>query len=384
MPERLQQGLQRANVANVELRYLRIGTGRPVVLLHTLRTQLDYFGSVLEQLAATRLEVIAVDLPGHGHSSAPSVDYSAKYFTDTVEHLLEHCGLRAATLVGESIGATIALALAARGNARVNRVIALNPYDYGRWGGIRRSSPLAYALFTALLWPGIGPLVAREETRAILRRVLHGGLYDRGALREDLLEELYRCGSLPGHARAFRSLNRQWHSWIAAREGYSRVAVPVTLVYGDHDWSCPDERIANARLIPSVKMASLDGTGDTLTETPIESGQGSKVATGLLQDPRADRHDRTNQRWSGQLAASPGGAPERWLDACQPLSGRARVAAVVVGRVRLKHRLRYRGWLLHLAWSRVAGQYRLTAVSQAHGPARHCTHALAVDLDRAL
>jgi pimeloyl-ACP methyl ester carboxylesterase len=257
----LQPNFQRANVAGAELRYVRFGSGRPVVLLHTLRTQLDYFGGLLERLDTTANEVIAVDLPGHGHSSAPRVDYSADYFSDAIERLLEQCELRDATLVGDSIGATIALTLAARGDARVSRVIALNPYDYGRRGGIRRSSPLANGLFTAILLPGIGPIVARRETRAILRGVLHGGLYDRGVLGDELVDELYRCGSLPGHARAFRSLNRQWRSWVVARDRYPRIALPVTLVYADHDWSRPDEREANARAIPGVTTITLERCG---------------------------------------------------------------------------------------------------------------------------
>jgi len=94
LPEHLQQALGRARVEPAELRYLRVGSGRPVVLLHTLRTQLDYFGPLLERLDTTRIEVIAVDLPGHGHSSAPRVDYSAGYFSDTIEQLLEQCELR--------------------------------------------------------------------------------------------------------------------------------------------------------------------------------------------------------------------------------------------------------------------------------------------------
>jgi pimeloyl-ACP methyl ester carboxylesterase len=261
LPDNLQRALRHTRVEPAELRYLRVGTGRPVVLLHTLRTQLDYFGPLLERLDTTRIEVIAVDLPGHGRSSAPRVDYSAGYFSDTIERLLEQCELRDATLVGESIGGTIALTLAARGNTRITRVIAVNPYDYGRWGGIRRSSLLANTLFTALLWPGIGPIVARGETRAILRGVLRGGLYDPSALSDDLLDELARCGSLPGHSRAFRSLNRQWRSWIAARASYPRIALPVTLVYGDHDWSRAHEREANARAIPGVDLVSLERCG---------------------------------------------------------------------------------------------------------------------------
>jgi pimeloyl-ACP methyl ester carboxylesterase len=232
----------RASVAGAELRYLRTGTGRPLVLLHTLRTQLEYFDPLVERLDTTRVEIVAVDLPGHGQSTAPSVDYTADYFAD-------------------SIGGTIALTLAARGNRRIAHVIAVNPYDYGRWSGIRRSSLLANVLFTTMLWPGIGPVVARSGNRQVLRRVLEGGLYDPHALPASLVDEMHTCGSLPGHARAFRSLNQEWRTWIAARAHYAAITLPVTLVYGSDDWSHPSEREANARAIPAARTVSLERCG---------------------------------------------------------------------------------------------------------------------------
>jgi pimeloyl-ACP methyl ester carboxylesterase len=253
--------LQRANVAGADVRYLRLGTGRSVVLIHTLRTQLDYFAPLLERLDTGRVEAIPVDLPGHGRSTAPRVDYTADYFADSVEQLLERCELQDTIVSGDSIGGTIGLTLAARGNPRIAHVIAVNPYDYGRWGGIRRSSTLANVLFTALLWPGVGPLVARSATPGILRRIMEGGLYDRRVLPPTLVDELYRCGSLPGHARAFRSLNKEWRSWIRARRQYSAIKLPVTLVYGSDDWSRPSERAENARLIPAVRTCSIPRCG---------------------------------------------------------------------------------------------------------------------------
>jgi pimeloyl-ACP methyl ester carboxylesterase len=72
---------------------------------------------------------------------------------------------------------------------------------------------------------------------------------------------MYRSGWLPGHARAFRSLSKHWRSWISAREEYSRIDLPVTLVYGTEDWSRPAEREANARAIPGARTARLDNAG---------------------------------------------------------------------------------------------------------------------------
>jgi pimeloyl-ACP methyl ester carboxylesterase len=255
------QLITRANVHDTDVRYLRVGTGTPVVLLHTLRTQLEYFRPLIDHLDTTRVEVIAPDLPGHGESAAPRVAYTARYFTDAVEALLEACDVQDAILVGESIGGAIALGLAARANPRVSQVLALNPYDYGHRGGIRRSSRLNYALFTGILLPVIGPLIARAETKTILRLVMAGGVHDARKLPAELIDDMSRCGSLPGHPRAFRSLSLEWRSWIDARSDYPKISVPVSLVYGDEDWSRPLERDANSNAIPGTRASTLEATG---------------------------------------------------------------------------------------------------------------------------
>src|SRR5215475_6341832 len=62
--------IHRTAVNGCDVRYLRAGSGTPVVFVHTLRTQLEMFLQVIEQLDTTQVEVIAIDLPGHGESTA--------------------------------------------------------------------------------------------------------------------------------------------------------------------------------------------------------------------------------------------------------------------------------------------------------------------------
>jgi len=254
------QDVHRVNVLGGELSYLRTGSGPTVVLLHTLRTQLEYFLPLVRALGPD-VDVVAPDLPGHGHSAAPAVEYTATYFTDAAERFLDATDLHHVVLVGESIGGAIALGLAARRNPRLARVVALNPYDYGSGGGIRRSSPLANLIFTAALWPVVGPLVLAAGTKGILRKVMEGGVHDPRNLPPDLIDELWACGKLPGHGRAFLSLCRQWRTWIDARAAYASIELPVTLVYADHDWSREEEREANRRALPAARNLSLDACG---------------------------------------------------------------------------------------------------------------------------
>ena len=250
-----------AQVNMAAVRYHRRGGGRPVVLLHPLRMQLEYFDPLCNELGDADVELIAVDLPGHGHSGAPAVDYTASYFTNAVEALLDDLNVVDAIVVGESIGASVGLGLAARHCSRVAGIVALNPYDYGRWGGIRRSSTIGNIVFTTMLLPLIGPVVAQAGTKGVLRRVLDGGLYDPRHLSPQLVDELYQSGRRPGHGRALRSLSRNWQSWISARDRYPAIQIPVTLAYGDHDWSNHHERDANRLAIPAVRATTIHDCG---------------------------------------------------------------------------------------------------------------------------
>jgi pimeloyl-ACP methyl ester carboxylesterase len=48
---------------------------------------------------------------------------------------------------------------------------------------------------------------------------------------------------------------------VAARELYCRVTAPVTVAYGDHDWSRVSERDANLAVLPGAQSIALDDTG---------------------------------------------------------------------------------------------------------------------------
>src|SRR3989442_6788670 len=132
-------------VKGTKLRYVAAGRGPALVLLHTLRTQLDMFQRVIPELAQ-RFRVYALDYPGHGYSDIPKAEYSSELFVTAAAQFLDQLDIRDAVIVGESIGGTIALVLAARHNARVRAVVAINPYDYDGGGGIPKNALLAKIL----------------------------------------------------------------------------------------------------------------------------------------------------------------------------------------------------------------------------------------------
>ncbi|MEU5263077.1 alpha/beta fold hydrolase [Amycolatopsis sp. NPDC021455] len=241
------------------LRYLKAGTGAPLVLLHTVRTQAEHFRALIP-LVADRYTVYAPDLPGMGYSEiVPGASYEEPAMRAGVERLLGELDLEDVTLLGESMGAVLALTTAADVPDRIRRVIAVNTYDFR--GGIARSGFLARAVVAGVLAPGVGPVVAGIEPKPALRRILQGGLGDKTALREDYLDELLQVGRRPGYPAVARGVYRNLPSLIAARSRYPEVKAPLHLVYGEKDWSRPSDRAANRELLPDAEFTQVPAAG---------------------------------------------------------------------------------------------------------------------------
>jgi len=229
------------------------------VLLHTVRTQAEHFRHLIP-LVQQRYTVYALDLPGMGYSQiVPGASYQEPAMRTAVERLITQLDLHDVTLLGESMGAVLALTAAADLPERVRRVIAVNAYDYR--GGIARSSLLARLIVTGVLAPGIGRLFAQLEPKRVLRAVLHGGLVDTTALEEDYLDELLRVGRRPGYPTVARAVYANLPSLIAARPRYPEVNAPIDLVYGERDWSRPADRHANRQLLPAAQFTQVANAG---------------------------------------------------------------------------------------------------------------------------
>jgi pimeloyl-ACP methyl ester carboxylesterase len=226
--------------AGTRLRYLKAGSGpTALILLHTVRTQLDHFQLVIPKLL-NAFTLYAVDFPGMGWSEiTPGASYDEPALRRALVEFVKTLDIADVILAGESMGATVALTASTELGA--NWVASL----YTR--GARR--------------PAVGSVVTRMENKPVLGVVLRGGLVDGRKLADHYLAELRRVGRRRGYPRVAREVYRNVESMIAARALYGRVSVPVTLVYGEEDWSQPSEREANVALLRDVQSNSLVETG---------------------------------------------------------------------------------------------------------------------------
>jgi pimeloyl-ACP methyl ester carboxylesterase len=256
--------IQYTEIDGNRIRYIKTGSGPTLVLLHTLRTQLDIFEKVVPTLAKS-FTVYAPDYPGHGFSDIPKTDYKPELFVKAVEGFLDKLDLNDVTLAGISIGGVIPLIIAAQQNPRVTKVIAINPYDYGEGTGLARANIFAWLTVNVGKIPVLGEAFMRLRNADVEARILRGGVANPSAITPGFADQANASGRRPEHYQAFLNLLRHAHLWDAAREHYGDIKVPVLVVYGERDWSRPDERRRTVAAIPNAKMETIPEAGHFLS-----------------------------------------------------------------------------------------------------------------------
>lgn len=110
---------EKVQIGGRTVRYLKLGDGgTPAVLIHGFGGDLNNWLFNHADLAAHRT-VWALDLPGHGESGKAVETGSAEELADSVIAFMEDRGIGNAHLIGHSMGALVAMNVAAKAPARV-------------------------------------------------------------------------------------------------------------------------------------------------------------------------------------------------------------------------------------------------------------------------
>ena len=213
------------------------GKGLPIVLLHGLFDDHRGWRDLPRHLAAAGHAVLAVDLPGHGASTVQAASVDAA--VDQIAASLPDGPLR---LIGHSLGAAIAVRLARRLGARVDRLVLSAPVGLG---------PRINADFTE------GMLTA--ESPAALARAL--ALLDAGPVSTTALAaELDRLRLLrPGQATLSDAVAMAGFQQIDIAADLARLTCPVTVLFGTGDRVLDWRDVAN--LPPAVAIHLVRGAG---------------------------------------------------------------------------------------------------------------------------
>jgi pimeloyl-ACP methyl ester carboxylesterase len=207
------------------------------------------FTAVLPELRA-RFDVLNVDLPGVGRSAHLAQRPTVAAMTDAVERTLDHEGVGRVHVLGNSLGARIALELARRGRAL--SVVAIAP------------SGLNVPAERVVQGMGMGlarvvarttqPLIAPLSRSALGRAALLGPLKARpwSTSPDEAI------GAREGFADS-RDFWRVlvWALMLDVPRGLDRIDCPVTLVQGVADWIASGQTVRYLPLVPGSRFSPL-------------------------------------------------------------------------------------------------------------------------------
>jgi pimeloyl-ACP methyl ester carboxylesterase len=237
----------------MSLAHHRSGDGPPLVLIHGTGSFRHVWNPVYGALARER-DVIALDLPGFGDSAPdPAGRCSVAAFADAVIGLLDELGLERPHVAGNSLGGSIALALANRGRAA--STTAISPSGFWSDGDARfcRASLRATATLARALAPTT-PALRSPVARTVLMSQLIARPWRLDG--DEAIRATRNLASSPALAGTIdQALRERW-------DGDLPQGVPLTIAWGTRDRLLLPRQGERARwLLPHARFVPLRGCG---------------------------------------------------------------------------------------------------------------------------
>jgi pimeloyl-ACP methyl ester carboxylesterase len=236
-PELRLPGVGVVEVGGGRLRYRRLGSGEPVLLLHGIGRSLEDWDEQFDRLA-DRFDLIAVDLPGFGWSARTPGRASLATLAAALPPLLAALQVEGPVhVVGNSLGGAVALRFAADRPDLVHSLVLANSAGFGREVTI-----------------GLRLLAIRPISRRLLRpsrrtaaRAVQNLFGAAGLATQDRVELAYAVASQPQRADTmleiahelgtFRGIRPQWRQELL--EAVERHRIPTLAIWGERDTVLP-------------------------------------------------------------------------------------------------------------------------------------------------
>lgn len=234
-------------VDGMRLMYLKQGDGdgTPILLLHGFGADMNgwlFNHGDLAEVAPT----YALDLPGHGKSAKQVGDGSLVWMAGVVEKFLSEMSLTDVHLVGHSMGAGIALQLAASQPQSVKSLTLIAGAALGEEVNIEFLQ---------------GYIAAKRQKH--LRPVLQQLVHDTNLISADMMEEVFKFKRIDGVIDGLNTLiQANFASGKQAgslRDVLSTLSIPVSVIWGKEDQIIP---VSHTDGLPaSVRLEIIEQSG---------------------------------------------------------------------------------------------------------------------------
>jgi len=243
------------------MRYLRAGSGPPLVLLHGLMGYSFSWRFAMPCLAPFRT-CFALDMLGAGFSDRPKIDHSMRATAQRVLKFVENLGFDSFDLLGTSRGGAVSMSAAAeclgRGYPRIRSLILVAPVNpYSRHG--RRLAPFCGSRFGSAI---VRPVLEQFPS---MYPFWHGRMFaDPAKIPADSLPGYKAPLIIPGLFEHGLSIVKTWSSDLRDLEELlpGLQGIPTLLMWGTKDPAVHFSSMAPlAKHFPGAETVVFEGVG---------------------------------------------------------------------------------------------------------------------------
>jgi len=250
---------QFVEVDGVRMHYRDEGEGPVVVLLHANYSSLFMWEPWVAALR-DRYRVIRLDLPAHGLTGPePSGNYTLERIQQLFEKFVDEKGLERFTVVGTSIGGTVAMRYTADHPERIERLVLISP------GSLE---PRVRGRTTPANVPRAADLLGYILPKSFTRFMLTNDYGDPQRVSDAVVDEWYEMWMREGNRLAMLNLLRQYVSG-GVEDKIRAVSVPVLLIWGEKNKRVPLALAYETKNLlvnsPEVRLEVLPGIGHMQT-----------------------------------------------------------------------------------------------------------------------
>jgi pimeloyl-ACP methyl ester carboxylesterase len=240
------------------MRYLRAGSGPPVVLVHGLMGYSFSWRNTIPALAG-RCEVFAIDALGTGFSDRPpALDCTLKASAQRLLRFMDAVSRGPFAVLGTSHGGAVAMMAAALLPARVRRLILVAPVN--PWAP--RGRNLAPFLSHPLVAPVFVQLASRS--RSLRRHYFHRLWGDPRRIPPGTFEGYMKPLERAGGWNYGLAVLRRWNEDLQELElALPRIAnIPTLLIWGSRDKAvAPSSAERLKQNLRQCRLVMMDGVG---------------------------------------------------------------------------------------------------------------------------
>jgi pimeloyl-ACP methyl ester carboxylesterase len=268
--------------------------GSPIVLLHCYTCAIDWWDGMRPALEREH-RVIAIDLLGFGGSEKPSSHYDIDTQGLIVKEALRRLRVHEATVVGHSLGGTVATDLAEISPPRlVERLVIIDQAPEND-GYINKGLPLSAKLtYLPVLGPALWRVTPDAEVKDGLGVAFAPGFEVPDAFVEDFWRQNYASYDQSPPAEDSYVSARSLASRIRGLSRTRRGGLPLLAIFGAEDQIYDAQKaIATYGRVPGAQTALIEGSGHSPNvEKPKETAAlvlafaaGSRAPGAAAQEP---------------------------------------------------------------------------------------------------